>query len=144
MLNKELTYHLNEIDSIAEQIVQNLESKVVVFKGQMGTGKTTLIKAIVKTLTTNELVNSPTFSVVNEYQFMNDSINHIDLYRVEKLEDALNFGIEDYIYSDQWCFIEWPEIIETILPERYNEITLDTLNTNTRSLKLTIRTQILT
>lgn len=144
MLNKELTYHLNEIDNVAQQLLDSVESKIMVFHGHMGAGKTTLIKAIVKSLSPESLVSSPTFSVVNEYDLNGDNGYHIDLYRVEHLEEALNFGIEEYIYSNSWCFIEWPEVIESILPVHVNEVYIDTINTNKRSLKLTIRTQILT
>ncbi|MCL4143985.1 UNVERIFIED_CONTAM: hypothetical protein GTU68_026173 [Idotea baltica] len=102
----------------------------------MGVGKTTLIKALIKGLGSKDDANSPTFSIVNEYELNNDKIYHFDLYRIKDLEEAYNFGIEDYIYSDYWIIIEWPEIIETILNGKIDVIQLKIESENKRNLQL--------
>lgn len=94
------------------------EADVVAFYGKMGAGKTTLIKELCKQLGVNDVVNSPTFSLVNEYHTQNgETIYHFDFYRINKLEEAYDFGYEEYFYSGNLCLIEWPELIEQLLPE---------------------------
>lgn len=94
------------------------EAAVVAFYGKMGAGKTTLIKELCKQLGVVDVVNSPTFSLVNEYRTENgDSIYHFDFYRINKLGEVYDFGYEEYFYSGNLCLIEWPELIETLLPE---------------------------
>ncbi len=132
----EINYKLNEVELVAKQIIKSLTSKTILCYGAMGVGKTTLIKAIVKTLGSNDDVSSPTFSIVNEYELENDKIFHFDLYRIKDLEEAYNFGIEDYLYSDHWILIEWPEIIESILIDDFNQIELKIESENQRILKL--------
>lgn len=136
MFKLEISYELNEVEHVANQLISNLTSKILLFYGDMGVGKTTLIKAIVKALGSNDEVSSPTFSIVNEYELNNDKIYHFDLYRINDLEEAYNFGIEDYIYSNHWIIIEWPEKIESILSENINQISLKIETEKRRNLKL--------
>ena len=102
----------------------------------MGTGKTTLTKALVKALGSDDEVSSPTFSIVNEYETQNDTIYHFDLYRIKDLEEAYNFGIEEYLYSNNWVIIEWPELIESMLPNDIDRIDLELKPDQSRILKL--------
>lgn len=134
-----ISYGLNEVDLVANQLINNVETKILLFYGDMGVGKTTLIKAIVKALGSNDEVSSPTFSIVNEYELENDKIFHFDLYRIKDLDEAYNFGIEDYIYSDNWILVEWPEKIEPILIDNYNQIELKTESENQRNLNIVNR-----
>ena len=113
MKTVELPYNLQQIDSVASDILKQLESKVVVFNGDMGAGKTTFIKALLKAMQSEDVVTSPTFSIVNEYSIPNDKVYHFDFYRIESLEEAFNFGIEDYINSTHWLFIEWACLLYT-------------------------------
>ena len=123
----EFTYTLAEIDTIAEKILPYLQSKVVIFKGGMGFGKTTLIKTLVRALGSTDNVSSPTFSLVNPYEGTNDKIYHFDFYRI---------GFEEYLYSGDWCFIEWAERVEKYLPETYTIVELIQIDKNHRKLKI--------
>lgn len=99
------------------------EANVVLFYGGMGAGKTTLIKNLCKKLTVTDEVNSPTFAIVNEYiTENNEPIYHFDFYRIKRLEEAFDIGYENYFYSDHLCLVEWPEMIEPILPESYVKV----------------------
>lgn len=132
----EINYTLKEIDSVAKQIISKVTSKTLLFYGDMGAGKTTLIKAIVAALGSQDEVSSPTFSLVNEYSADEGLIYHFDLYRIEDLEEAYNFGIEDYLDSSHWKLIEWPEKIETLLSHDCHKIMIDFDNANQRVLKI--------
>lgn len=122
-------FSLHEIDIIALTILSNNPNKVIAFYGDMGVGKTTLIKAIAKALHVVETINSPTFSLINEYKTTdNKKIFHFDLYRLEQEKDAYNIGIEEYLYSNEWCFIEWAEKIPNILPTEHTLIKLKIVN----------------
>ncbi len=93
-------------------------ARVFAFHGTMGAGKTTFIKAICKTLGVTDIVQSPTFSIVNEYKTgSGESIFHFDFYRITKTEEAFDIGYEDYLFSGNYCFLEWPELIESLLPQ---------------------------
>lgn len=133
----ELTYQLDDIDAIATQLLAYFKHKIIVFNGDVGAGKTTLIKALTKALGSNDDVSSPTFSLVNEYSTPTDLIYHFDLYRVNSPEELLDFGIEEYIFSENWCFIEWPENSMFILPENQHVINIKTINNEKRQLKIT-------
>lgn len=99
------------------------DERVFAFYGVMGAGKTTLIKAICRELGTADNITSPTFALINEYTTENRSvIYHFDFYRINKIEEAFDLGYEDYIYSGNYCFIEWPEKIESLLPEGIVEV----------------------
>jgi tRNA threonylcarbamoyladenosine biosynthesis protein TsaE len=90
---------------------------VFAFYGKMGAGKTTFIKAICEELGVKDVITSPTFAIVNEYTTDNSSIYHFDFYRIKKLEEVYDMGFEDYFYSGSLCLIEWPELIEEVLPD---------------------------
>lgn len=110
---------LDEIRNVARQFIGNMGDRTVfAFDAPMGTGKTTFIKSICEELGVKDVINSPTFSIINEYRCEpgGELIYHFDCYRLEKLQDALNLGAEDYFASGALCFIEWPEVIEDILP----------------------------
>ena len=107
------------LSSAAKQLLeQSGDKKIFAFYGSMGAGKTTIIKAICESLGALDLVSSPTFTLVNEYKTSGGkSIFHIDFYRIKKQEEVYDFGIEEYLTGDSYCFMEWPELIEEILPE---------------------------
>ncbi|MBO6606468.1 MAG: tRNA (adenosine(37)-N6)-threonylcarbamoyltransferase complex ATPase subunit type 1 TsaE [Psychroserpens sp.] len=132
----EKTYQIDDIDAIAKDLVSGFSSRTILFYGDMGVGKTTLIKALVSSLGSQDEVNSPTFSIVNEYISEDRSIYHFDLYRIEDEEEALNFGFEDYLYTSNWVFIEWPDNAKSLLPEDYNRIDITMIDKTSRSLKL--------
>lgn len=110
---------LNDIDNAAKAFVEAMDQNTVfAFYGKMGAGKTTFIKAVCEALGVTEVVNSPTFSIVNEYrsETTGELIYHFDFYRIKKLDEVYDMGYEDYLYSGAVCFIEWPELIEELLP----------------------------
>lgn len=110
---------LNDLDAVAKMFIKSMSNRTVfAFYGEMGSGKTTFIKAICKAIGVTETITSPTFSLVNEYKSDKGmSIFHFDFYRIKNIEEAFDFGYEDYFYSGNVCFIEWPELIESLLPE---------------------------
>jgi ATPase, YjeE family len=110
----------------AREFIETMgDNKVFAFYGSMGAGKTTFIKAICEELGVTETVASPTFAIINEYKEKNgESIFHFDFYRINKLEEVFDFGYEDYFYSGNLCFIEWPELVESVLPETCARITI--------------------
>ncbi len=109
---------IKEINDVARQFIEKMGNrKVFLFNGKMGAGKTTLIKAICEEMGVQETVNSPTFSIINEYEAANGEIfYHFDCYRIKNIEEALNIGVEEYLYSGNYCFIEWSENIASLLP----------------------------
>lgn len=110
--------NLKQLNKSARKFIQNTSGKkIFAFYGAMGAGKTTIIKALCKILGTKDIVASPTFTIVNEYRtFSGQSIYHIDFYRIKKHEEVFDFGIEEYLDSGSYCFMEWPELIEGFLP----------------------------
>ncbi|WP_157206550.1 tRNA (adenosine(37)-N6)-threonylcarbamoyltransferase complex ATPase subunit type 1 TsaE [Mariniflexile maritimum] len=132
----EINYSINDIENLAQELLKNLKSKTILFHGGMGVGKTTLIKAVVKHLGSSDEVSSPTFSIINEYEMKNDKIFHFDLYRIKNMEEAYNFGIEDYLDSEHWILIEWPELIRPMLTNNFDEIFLKLTANETRQLIL--------
>ena len=139
----EIDYGINEVEQVAKQLIEHAKTKTLLFYGDMGVGKTTLIKTIVRILGSNDNVSSPTFSIVNEYKLKDEKIYHFDLYRINDIEEAYNFGIEDYLDSEYWKLIEWPERIESILRDEFDsiEIKLDTKNNRILSLNKIETTQ---
>lgn len=120
---QKINFNLNEIDKIAQNIIPLLKHKVVVLKGEMGMGKTTLTKALAKALGVVDEVSSPTFSLVNEYEGVdNQKVFHFDFYRIHSEREAFDFGVEEYLYSGNWCFLEWSEKIPSLLPDDISEI----------------------
>ncbi|MCP4801998.1 MAG: tRNA (adenosine(37)-N6)-threonylcarbamoyltransferase complex ATPase subunit type 1 TsaE [Bacteroidetes bacterium] len=109
------TYELETIKEVAQLLLETVNSKTILFYGDMGVGKTTLIKALVSELGGGQ-VSSPTFSIVNEYAIKNGLVYHFDFYRINEIHEVYDIGIEDYLDSKQWIFIEWPEKIREILP----------------------------
>lgn len=131
-----MRYTENEILKIAQEIIEKAKSKTLCFYGEMGSGKTTLIKALVKTLDGIDAANSPTFGIVNEYHYANEEIlgYHFDFYRLNDEIEALDLGFEDYLNQDVWVFIEWPEKISSFLPENTTDISVKVLDTTTREI----------
>lgn len=130
------TFSTSEIQNIAKKIIANTPTKTLCFYGEMGAGKTTLIKAIMKELGVIGGTSSPTFGIVNEYH---DNKNktlayHFDFYRLEDEMEALDIGIEDYFYANKWVFIEWPEKITSFLPEDATNIKLEVINPTDRRI----------
>ena len=109
---------LDHIRETAREFIDNMGNrKVFAFYGKMGAGKTTFIKAVCEELGVEDVITSPTFAIINEYSGKDDTIYHFDFYRIKKLEEVYDMGYEDYFYSGALCFIEWPELIEEVLPE---------------------------
>jgi tRNA threonylcarbamoyladenosine biosynthesis protein TsaE len=126
---------LIELPGIASEIISFASNtRIFLFYGDMGAGKTTLIKSLCACLGTQEPVTSPTFSIVNEYIGTTGSIYHFDFYRLKNETEALDMGYEEYFYSGNYCFIEWPEKIPGLLPENYTRITLKVLDNNQREI----------
>ncbi|MEQ8904557.1 tRNA (adenosine(37)-N6)-threonylcarbamoyltransferase complex ATPase subunit type 1 TsaE [Ekhidna sp.] len=129
-------YHEAELHEVARKLISNFgHLKVWCFDAEMGAGKTTLTKAICKELGVRDEMSSPTFSIVNEYLTgKNEDIYHFDFYRLKDLEEAMDIGVEDYLFSGKLCLLEWPEIIEPLLPDEYLQISIKLVGDNTRSL----------
>ncbi len=132
----DITYSLDDVDTIAKKIIEAVDSKIIVLHGDMGVGKTTLVKSIANALGSKDVVSSPTFSIVNEYEISDGLLYHFDLYRIDNLEDAFNFGIEDYLYSEHWMVIEWPELIIPLLNDSYTSIYLSVNTEKLRNITL--------
>src|SRR6056297_398917 len=120
-----IVYTLNEINQIAAAVIKNAKSKSLAIYAPMGAGKTTLIKTLVAELGSLDTVSSPTFGLVNEYHDLNGAVlaYHFDFYRLEDEMEAMDMGLEDYLHSDAWIFMEWPEKIPNLIPP-------DTMNIN--------------
>lgn len=130
--------NIDELGSAARQMLEALHGRSVwAFYGKMGAGKTTFIKSICKELGVNDPVNSPTFAIVNEYlaEKSGEPIYHFDFYRIKNLSEAYDMGAEDYFYSGNLCLIEWPEMIEKILPEEAVEVRIEELADGSRCIK---------
>ncbi len=133
----DITFSLDQLEEVAQQIIANNPKKVILFNGEMGVGKTTLIKQLCKTLGITEATSSPTFSLVNEYQTAdNQIVYHFDFYRLNHEIEALDMGVDDYLYSDNWCFIEWAEKIPNLIPELHSVINITLLADGKRFLVL--------
>jgi len=129
-------YTLDQLPSIASKLIAYAkEQKNILFYAEMGAGKTTLIKEIIRQLGVTDNVSSPSFSLVNEYLTnTNEKIYHFDFYRIEVEEEALDIGIEDYFYQNAWCFIEWPQNIDSYLPENAMVVTIEIVDEITRKI----------
>lgn len=133
----EFIFSLEDIASVAEKVVAQNPQKVILFHGEMGAGKTTFIKHLCKALGVTEATSSPTFSLVNEYQTIdNQIVYHFDFYRLKQETEALDMGADDYFYSGNWCFIEWAEQIPNLIPDEHSLITIQVLADGKRQLQL--------
>tara|TARA_B100001109_G_C18750141_1_gene420943 strand:+ start:376 stop:798 length:423 start_codon:yes stop_codon:yes gene_type:complete len=122
-MSKKVKYGINNIDEISQLIVDKVKTKkTILLRGELGSGKTTLVKSVLKKMGVNDDVTSPTFSIVNEYEFAGNIIYHFDLYRIENIEELDVIGFEDYIYGQNICFIEWPEIVLNKINLKYIDI----------------------
>lgn len=132
----EITYCLDEVDDVAKKLIEAVNSKTILLYGEMGVGKTTLVKSMAKALGSRDAISSPTFSIVNEYEIENGLLYHFDLYRINDIEETYNFGIEDYLYSENWILIEWPELIKPLLNDKFNTVFLAEKSKKLRKIKL--------
>ena len=131
-----LTYNLAQIEEAAHYILKYSKSKTMLFYGEMGAGKTTLITNLVKALGSQDKVSSPSFSLVNEYESPTAPIFHFDFYRIEDENEALDIGLEEYLNQDAYIFIEWPQKIGGFLDENFQKIEITTKDQNLRMLIL--------
>lgn len=117
---------IEHIGEAAREFIRQMgNAHVFAFYGKMGAGKTTFIKALCEELGVKDVVTSPTFAIINEYETPSFPIYHFDFYRIKKVTEVYDMGYEDYFYSDALCFIEWPELIEEVLPEDTIRVTID-------------------
>ena len=134
-MNKKVEYSLNKIDEISQLVIDKIKTiRVILLRGELGSGKTTLVKSVLKKMGINDCVTSPTFSIVNEYDFSENIIYHFDLYRIEKIEELDRIGFEDYIYSQNICFIEWPEIVLSNIDLQYLDIEIRNIGEDKREI----------
>ena len=130
-------YSLQQLPEIAKDVLKFSEHKILLFFGEMGVGKTTLIKEIVKQLGVLDNVSSPTFSLVNEYHTKDgEKVYHFDFYRIDNEEEAMDMGIEEYFYSNSWCLVEWPNKVENLLPLKSVTITITIDHDQQRTIEL--------
>ena len=133
----QISFTINQLNDVALQILAYKPEKIILFNGEMGVGKTTLIKELCIVLGVKNATASPTFSIVNEYQTdTNNAVYHFDFYRLKSPMEALDMGIDDYLYSENWCFIEWSENIIDLIPEKHSIVTLSLLDNGKRNLEL--------
>ena len=131
----EVTYLLSEIEFVARELLEKSRSKTLLFYGEMGAGKTTLIKALIHALGAEDAGSSPTFSLVNVYETENGPVNHFDFYRIEDESEAWDIGLEEYLQSNAWNFIEWPQKIKNFIEETHQKVEILVLNEDMRKLK---------
>ena len=133
-----LSYSEKELQQIAQSIIDNSSNKILCFYGEMGAGKTTLIKALVKQLGGADSGSSPTFGLVNEYAFSEGGLlgYHFDFYRLNNELEAYDMGFEEYLNQDSWVFIEWPEKIPSLIPEHATTLNIEIVDVSTRKLSL--------
>lgn len=133
-----IKFQLTTIDDAARQFVEAIGDRTVfAFFGGMGAGKTTFIKAVCQQMgVTEDMVSSPTFAIVNEYEGSRGSIYHFDFYRIRQISEAVNMGFDDYLYSGNLCFIEWPELVEPLLPEETVRVIIEEQPDGSRILSM--------
>ena len=129
---------LDELDATAESILSFApHNRVFLFYGDMGAGKTTLIKSLCKVLGTIDNIASPTFAIVNEYKALTSIIYHFDFYRLKTETEAMDMGFEEYLYSGNYCFIEWPEKVPELLPDHYISVNIKVVDGGARYITVT-------
>ncbi|MFC4816778.1 MULTISPECIES: tRNA (adenosine(37)-N6)-threonylcarbamoyltransferase complex ATPase subunit type 1 TsaE [unclassified Flavobacterium] len=132
-----IEFSIDQINEVAEKVITANPERVILFHGEMGAGKTTFIKALCLHLGVDNPTSSPTFSLVNEYETTNNQlVYHFDVYRLKNQTEALDMGIDEYLYSGNWCFIEWAEKIPDLIPENHSEVTITQLENGNRLLEL--------
>tara|TARA_B100001564_G_scaffold335222_1_gene324412 strand:- start:2547 stop:2975 length:429 start_codon:yes stop_codon:yes gene_type:complete len=138
MTEKFIVENINDLDEISSKILTfNNQYKKFAFFGEMGVGKTTLIKFLLKNLGVNDNVTSPTFSIVNEYLSENlGSIFHFDFYRIKNEKEAYDIGIDEYLSSDNYCFIEWPNNINSFIDDNFINVYIDIIDDNKRNIMI--------
>ncbi len=131
---------IEELPKAAEAFFKHFQNeRLFAFYGKMGAGKTTLIKALCRALGSTDPITSPTFALVNEYSTANNErIFHFDFYRIKNIEEALDIGFDDYLYSGKYCMMEWPENIEDLLPEQIVKVEIDVLDSSARVITANI------
>ena len=130
-----ITYELSDINAISNLLIQDFSTKVIRIDGDMGTGKTTLISSLCKSLGVKETISSPTFSLVNTYYIGNEKIYHFDFYRLKNENEAIDFGLEEYLESGNICFMEWAEKISSHLPLEYDHYILNIVDEKYRKIE---------
>lgn len=128
---------LQNIDTFAKKLTTLFSHKIVLLEGDLGAGKTTLVKAILSALGAEDAVSSPTFGIANEVQLPAEIAYHLDLYRINNSEELAQFGFEEYLYNGGFCFIEWPKIAMAYIPELHHTIRIETVDAHTRKITFT-------
>lgn len=141
MMKKISVKHLSELNSAAHTIISDMgKNRIFALYGTMGAGKTTLIKEFCNVLGVNEVVSSPTFALVNEYSSESGNpVYHFDFYRIKKLDEVFDIGYEEYFYSGDFCFIEWPELVTELLPESYVYILIEEKSDGSREISYSVK-----
>lgn len=131
---------LEHYPAAAQEFIEKIGNKrIFAFYGKMGTGKTTFIKSICEAMGVEDIINSPTFAIVNEYEdAAQNTIFHFDFYRIKSIAEVYNMGYEEYLYSDAYCFIEWPELIEELLPEESTKVFMEENEDGSRRVRIVI------
>lgn len=131
---------IEALNTVAKNLINQFpDHRIFAFYGKMGAGKTTFIQSICKTLESDDNVTSPTFALINEYKTSEQqSIFHFDFYRINNIEEAFDLGYEDYLYSGNYCLIEWPEMIEPLLPENIVKVKIEVVDDGTRNISAEI------
>jgi tRNA threonylcarbamoyladenosine biosynthesis protein TsaE len=128
--------NIKSLGKVAKNLINQFPSqRIFAFYGKMGAGKTTFIQSVCKALGSDDNVTSPTFALINEYKTdKQQSIFHFDFYRINHIEEAFDLGYEDYFYSENYCLIEWPELIESLLPENIVKVKIEVAEDGTRNI----------
>lgn len=136
----EVNFSLSEIDAAAARLLSQAgTNKVLAFHGEMGAGKTTFITALCRAMQAEDIVSSPTFSIINQYKTSSgETIYHMDLYRIKNENEAINAGVEDCLYSGSICLVEWPEKAPGILPDNTLHVYISSIADNTRKLEINL------
>ena len=128
------SFNLSELDSVAKNLIDSLSTKIIRIDGIMGSGKTTLISSACKYLNIQDKISSPTFSIVNTYSSPKGPVYHFDFYRLNNSNEVFDFGLEEYLDSGHFCFLEWAEKITPHLPEIYDHFNLEVISNDLRKL----------